>query len=127
MGFVDDVERKLEGDVLGIDADPASISGVEVDTEGYEGVTVVLVSEETGGTYAIDVDGEIHSAETSGGSFEKVTDLNTLTVSAGEKDANLTLLKNFDRYLEVRGLAESGDGTAGNTAVVVLGTPKYTA
>lgn len=128
MGFVDDVERSLEGDVLSVNSDPGSVgTGVEVDASAYEGVTVVLACEETGGTYSVDVDGEVHSAPSSGGSFSKVDDLNTLTVSAGSEDANLTHIENFDDYLQVDNVSASGDGTAGDVAIIVLGAPKYTA
>lgn len=127
MGVVDDLERKLGADGAVLNGSTSGSETYEVDTKGWEGIYVVAVAEEDGGVYTIDLDGELHSAKESGGSYSKVKDLNTLTASADGSNANVTLIKNFERYVKVMNAATSGEGTAGEYSFVVLGAEERTA
>lgn len=127
MGVVDDLERQLGADGTVLNGSSSGSETYEVDTKGWEGIYVVAVAEEDGGTNSVSLDGELHSAKESGGDFSKVDDLNTLTVSAGDSNANVTLIKNFERYVKVKNASTSGDGTGGEYSFVVLGAIERTA
>lgn len=95
--------------------------GSEIDVQDWKigEVTFLVVAKETGGTNPISVSVQVNDGDTGSTSNELAT-FNLDEVSASGLSVQKFSASEFDRYMKVQDISNSGDGTA-DVTVVALG------